>query len=89
MPEDLLDRIVAQLKAAAPELPAARVDAIALQIRRDVGGSEVYIKKAPVAGKALRLGAALAVGVPLTQAFADLGVSTSYGYRLVRRLRKK
>ena len=26
MTEDMLDRIMAQLKAAAPELPAARVD---------------------------------------------------------------
>ena len=84
MTEDMLDKIMAQVRAAAPELPAARVDAIALQIRRDIGGSEVYIKKAPTAGKALRLGVALAAGVPLTQAFGEIGVSRATGFRLLR-----
>lgn len=85
MPEDVLDKIMAQVRAAAPELPAARVNAIALQIRRDIGGSACYIKKAPAAGKAFRLGVALAAGVPLSQAFGEIGISRATGFRLLRR----
>jgi hypothetical protein len=85
MAEDFIAHLVAQIRAAAPDLPADRVESIAVGIQRDWGGATVYIKKAPAAGKASRLGSALAAGVPLSQAFADVGVCRSHGYALIGR----
>ena len=85
MPDDVLDEIMRQIRAAAPELPVQRVEAIALGIRRDWGGARVYIKKAPAAGKALRLGTALAAGASLSQAFVEVGIGRSQGYALAGR----
>lgn len=83
---DLLDDIMEQLAAAAPDYPQDKLRATALKIRRDVGGSEAYIRKAPAEGKVVGLSSALAAGVPLAQAFSDAGVSRGYGYKLVNRL---
>lgn len=81
------DELVRQiLSAAAPGFPADRAREIALQIRRDGwGGQQLYIGKAPSAGKTFGLGTALAAGEPIARAFAAVGVSESYGYRLLRR----
>lgn len=86
---DLLDEIMAQLAAAAPDYPREKLHATAVKIRRDIGGSEAYIRKAPAEGKAFGLGSALAAGVALAQACEEAGVSRTYGYRLVRRLRAR
>jgi hypothetical protein len=80
---DLVDRLIEQLRAAAPDYPLDKLQSAALLIRRDMGGATAYVKKAPAEGKAFRLGTALAVGVSVTQAFADLGVSRATGYRLL------
>lgn len=85
MGKDGLDQILDQLRAAAPEFPEDKLRSAALQIRRDLGGGAIYIKKAPAEGKAFRLGAALAGGVPLVQAFGEVGVSRATGFRLLRR----
>lgn len=85
MPKDVLDVLVEQLRAAAPDYPADKLYATALQIRRDMGGERHYLKKAPAMGKVFSLGNALAAGVTLAQAFADCGVSRSSGYRLINR----
>ncbi len=85
MPEDFVEKLMAQIRAAAPDLPSDRVSAIARQVRLDWGGSTVYIKKAPAEGKARSLGLTLAAGVPLAQAFADIGISRRTGYRLLSR----
>ncbi len=85
MGKDVLDELVRQILAAAPDIPPAAVQTAAARIRQDWGGERVYFKKAPAEGKALRLGTALAAGVPLTQACAEVGVSESYGYRLASR----
>lgn len=85
MSKDGLDQILDQLRAAAPEFPEDKLRTAALQIRRDLGGGSLYIKKAPAEGKAFRLGVALAGGVSLVQAFDDIGVSRATGFRLLRR----
>lgn len=82
---DIVDEIFAQLRAAIPDLPDATLQGAALRIRQDWGGARAYVKKAPAEGKAFRLGTALAAGVPLAQAFADVGVSRSHGFSLARR----
>ena len=86
---DLLDNIMAQLAAAVPDYPQDKLEATARKIRRDLGGSEAYIRKAPAEGKVAGLGSALAAGVPLAQAVSDLGVSRGYAYKLVHRLRRR
>lgn len=87
--EDYIARLEAQLAAAAPGLTIEQVRSAArrieLDIRHDRGGSEHYLKKAPAEGKAFSLGVALAAGVPLPQAFAEVGVSRTAGYRLIAR----
>ena len=85
MPDDIVDALLKQLLAAAPGFPADRAQAAAAKIRQDWGGAKHYVKKAPAEGKAFGLGTALAAGVPLTQAFADVGVSASRGYELLKR----
>ncbi len=85
MPDDVVDALVRQLLAAAPGLPEARVREIAIAIRKDFGGAKHYVKKAPAEGKALGLGAALAAGVPLREAFEEVGVSRRQGYRVLAR----
>lgn len=85
MGKDVLDELVRQILAAAPEIPRGAAETAAQRIRQDWGGARVYIKKAPAEGKALRLGTALAAGVPLTRAFAEIGVCRSQGYALVGR----
>lgn len=85
MGKDVLDELVRQILAAAPEIPRGAAETAAQRIRQDWGGARVYIKKAPAEGKALRLGTALAAGVPLTQAFAEVGVRRSQGYALAGR----
>lgn len=89
MSMDLLDDIIGQLAAAAPDYPTDKLRAAAAKIRRDIGGSEAYVRKAPAEGKAFSLGRALAAGVPFSQACEDVGVSRHYGYRLVRRLNRR
>lgn len=86
---DLLDDIMAQLSEAVPDYPQDKLRETALKIRRDIGGSEAYIRKAPAEGKAFGLGIALAAGVPLAQACEAVGVSRGYGYKLVHRLRRR
>lgn len=71
--------------AAAPELSGECVAAIARRLQQDLGGGRVYFKKAPAAGKAVRLGHAIAAGVPLAQAFAEVDISRATGFRLLKR----
>lgn len=89
MGKDTVERIIEMIRAAAPELPEAKLGAIATKIHRDLGGSHHYVTKAPALGKAGRLGEQLAAGVSLVQAFARVGVSESYGYRLLRRVPRR
>lgn len=80
------DELVRQILAAAtPDFPAERARQIAIAMRRDWGGQQLYIGKAPSEGKTFGLGTALAAGEPIARAFAAVGVSESYGYRLLRR----
>jgi hypothetical protein len=85
MAKDTVETILDLIRAAAPELPADKLDTIARKIHQDLGGGAHYFPKAPAQGKAFRLGEQVAAGVPLAQAFASVGVSESYGYRLLSR----
>lgn len=85
MAKNAVDRIVELVQAAAPELPPERLTAIALLIHRDMAGTRPYIPKAPVLGKASRLGEQLAAGVPLAQAFANAQISRATGFRILNR----
>lgn len=84
MPKDPLEELVDQLRAACPEFPADKLMATAHKIRRDMGGANFYLKKAPVEGKAFCLGNALAGGGTLSEAFDVCGVSRATGFRLLR-----
>lgn len=85
MSDDAIERILAQVRAAAPDLPDTTLKRIAHGIHADLGGERHYFTKAPAEGKAFSLGNALAAGVPLAQAFADLGLPRRTGFRLLRR----
>lgn len=85
MGKDTVPSIVDLVRAAAPGLTEAQLGAIAAKLYADLGGSRPYIPKAPAAGKAWRLGEQLAAGMPLAQAFETVGVSESYGYKLISR----
>lgn len=85
MAKDTVRSILDQVRAAAPELSEDKLRTIASGIYRDLGGERHYIPKAPAEGKAIRLGHELAAGVPLAQAFANLGIPRRTGFRLLRR----
>ena len=86
MNEDAIDVLMRQLKAAAPELKDSRLREIAIRIRQDIGGQRLgYARKDVQEGKAFRLGAALASGLGLVEAMAEVGVPRRMGYRLLRR----
>ena len=82
---DIVDDIFLQLRTAFPELPDDALRGAAMRIRQDWGGARAYVKKAPAEGKAWRLGAALADGASLAQAFDVAGVGERYGRDLLKR----
>lgn len=53
-------------------------------IRRQWGGAEVYIKKAPAEGKVRALSGRLAAGATIREAFEAAGVGKSQGYFYLR-----
>ena len=82
------DIIAAFLRRLLEEYPATSTDSVLRleqQLRLEWGGARVYIGKATAEGKARRLGAALAGGVPLDQAIRESGCSRSGAYRLLSR----
>ena len=85
MPKDTVESIVDLVRAAAPELSDAQLSTIATRLHRDMGGERHYFAKAPSLGKAWSLGGEIAAGVPLAQAFANVGVSRATGFRLLSR----
>lgn len=85
MAKSAVDRIVELVRVAAPELSPERLTAIALLIHKDMAGTRPYIPKAPVLGKAFRLGEQLAAGVPLAQAFSNAQISRATGFRILNR----
>jgi len=82
MVDDLIDGLVAQLYAVAPELGQRRIAAIAIELRRDMGGATAYIRKEPAAGKAWSLAESLAAGATWGEALARARVSRRTAYRL-------
>lgn len=85
---ETVDRILAQVRAAAPDLPDGTLEKIARGIHADLGGGKHYIAKNPSWGKAWRLGDAIAAGVPFAQAYLTMGFSQRSAYRAVGRKRK-
>jgi hypothetical protein len=85
MGKDILNEIMAQIRAAAPNLPQGCLEATALKIRRDWGGASAYIKKAPAEGKVWRGAAALAAGAPLDMVILEMGCTKQHAYRLLKR----
>lgn len=81
---ETVERIIAQVRAAAPELPELTIERIARGIHADLGGDRHYVCKNPSQGKALGLRDAMAAGVPFVQAFSRARMSRGYGYKLRR-----
>lgn len=81
---ETVERILAQVRAAAPELPELTLEKIARGIHADLGGDRHYVCKNPAQGKAFGLRDAMAAGVPFAQAFSTAMVSKGYGYKLGR-----
>lgn len=84
---EALERILAQVRAAAPELPEATLDQIARGLCRDLGGERMYMPKVPREGKRWSLGDVEAAGVPFAQAYGIAGMSRATAYRTRRRRR--
>jgi hypothetical protein len=85
MGEDIINKMIARLAEEIPDMPTDTLRRIEQRMRQEFAGERHYVSKAPAEGKAFRLGSALAAGVPLAQAFADLGVSRASGFRLLAR----
>lgn len=85
MGEDIIAAFMRRLLEDAPGTSPDVARRIEQGLRRDFGGASHYAKKDPMLGKALRLGDALAAGVPLGAAVTDLGCSTRHAFRLLKR----
>lgn len=86
---DTVERILAQVRAAAPDLPSGTLEKIARGIHTDLGGEKHYIAKNPSWGKAWRLGDAIAAGVPFARAYRATGMSRASAYRAAGRRRMR
>jgi hypothetical protein len=80
MADDVIDKLIAQLYAAAPELGPDRIRAIAVKLRHDMGGRREYVRAEPAAGKAIALAESLAAGVSLREAIEHAGLRPGTGY---------
>jgi hypothetical protein len=81
VPDDIIRSFVSRLAAYTTPEEVQRVE---IELRQQWGGAEVYVCKAPSLPKAARLGAGLASGLTLREAFDSAGVSYRHGYRLLR-----
>ena len=82
MPDDIIDDL---LRRTRPLMPLDQWHRLAYELRQTWGGSEVYIRKAPAAGKAHLIGGSLAAGRTLSEAFKAAGVCRRQGFYLLRR----
>lgn len=80
-----VERILAQVRAAAPDLPEATLTKIAIGIHADLGGDRHYIAKNRSMEKAQSLRDATAAGVPFARAWGMMGLSRASAYRAWRR----
>lgn len=86
---DAIDSIKAIVYEVIPDYPAEAWERFETWARKEYGGQTVYFSKAPARAKAERLGELLAGGMPIAEAFREMGVSRSYGYRLLKRPNKQ
>jgi hypothetical protein len=68
----------------APYAPPEELRRIEIELRRQWGGAEVYIKKSPAEGKVRALAGRLAAGATIREAFEAAGVAKSQGYFYLR-----
>jgi hypothetical protein len=89
MADDVIDKLIAQLYAAAPELGPDRIRAIAVKLRHDMGGRREYVRAEPSEGKASVSAQCLAAGASLHEALEAAGLRPGSGYarRFVMRWR--
>ena len=82
---DLIDEQMALLRATLPEQPKSFWQTLERRMRDAWGGERHYVGRRPAEGKALRLGATLAHGGSLADAFDQAGVNRRWGFRLLLR----
>jgi hypothetical protein len=85
MADDIIAAFMQRLLELNPQTPADRLLQVEVRLRQEWGGARVYIGKATALGKAQRLGAELAAGVPLREAIDAAGCSRAGAYRLLSR----
>jgi len=82
---DVVKACMREMLAANPSMTARDALAVECRIREVWGGSKVYVCKGTALGKAFRLGADLAAGATLHEAFERVGLSRRSGYRALSR----
>ena len=84
--EDIIDALLRELRQLSPQMTPDEAWRIETRLRHACGGVLGYVRKsATTDAKTWRLGLGLAAGRPLSEAFADIGVSRATGFRLLRR----
>ena len=73
------------MKKVRPGISDGLLVEIETAVRARFGGEAHYIDKNPAATKAAQLGECLARGMSVKDAFNEVGVSRSQGYRLLKR----
>ena len=85
MGDDIISAFMRRLLEDVPDTAPDVVRRIEHGLRRDFGGDQHYVKKVPAEGKAFRLGALIAAGVPLGVAISEIGCSQASAYRYMAR----
>lgn len=86
MSDDIIDGMIRRmLEFNARAMTPDQVDEFRTLLRREWGGAEIYVRKAPTELKTRSLAGSLAAGVALNEAFAFAGTSRRHGFRLLAR----
>jgi hypothetical protein len=83
--DELINHVMREVIAESPGMSPATALAIEARVRARWGGSRVYIGKGMSTGKARCLGAAIAAGASLRDAFAAAGLTSRSGWRTLSR----
>ena len=86
MTDDIVLAFLRQMLELYPQTPEVDARRIEVTLRRDWGGTAIYVRKqAPPEEKALRQARSLAAGASHREALDCVGISRVTGWRLRRR----
>lgn len=82
---DIVDDIMARLRAKAPELPDDVLHQVAVEVGEEWGGRRCYVRQRQAERHALVLGSQIRAGASIGEAVAAAGIDRTYAWRILSR----